>query len=124
VDALVILMMNQIKSPVLKGGEKMNEILINIGMPVLTALLAFIAATHKSKIDLKKQKEINDTEIKKIKESHECAVKLYQKNAEVDTYTKMVVDMINNPYKVDNIEKAMNKIIKLNSNKFLNKINK
>ena len=73
----------------------MKDILLKFGIPILTALLAFIGSVYKSKVDLKKQIELNNMELQKIQQqcSNELEkiklqmdkqVELYERNSQTD----------------------------------------
>jgi len=69
----------------------MENISISFGVPVLTALLSFIGATYKSKIELRKQSELNNTELEKVKKLCQNEIEKIQIQAESQAglYEKM-----------------------------------
>ncbi|MCI1966692.1 MAG: hypothetical protein LKJ17_11280 [Oscillospiraceae bacterium] len=108
----------------------MKDILIQILVPILTAIVSFFSATYKSKIDLKKQIQINNTEIKKIKEQYSKEIEkikiqmdkqseLYEKNAQTDVvknfFNKMMEDPAGAMSFVNNMTEISNRMDKTNN---------
>ena len=88
----------------------MKEILLQIGLPIFTALLAYIGVRYQSKNDLKKQIELNNTEIQKVKELCNNEIEkiqvqmdkqsqLYEKNAQTDIMKEFMSDILKDPSK-------------------------
>jgi hypothetical protein len=65
----------------------MQDIIIQIIVPVITAIISFGAATYKSKNDLKRQTEINKTELEKIREQNKADIE--RMNAEIEKQSKV-----------------------------------
>lgn len=73
------------------------DIFVQIGVPILTALISFFAATYKSKIELKKQMEINRLELEKIRELTNSQIKIHQTTSKNDLLNTFLQSAINDP---------------------------
>ncbi|WP_457945404.1 hypothetical protein [Caproiciproducens sp. LBM24188] len=99
----------------------MKDIIVQICVPILTALLAFISATYKSKIELNKQIQLNNTEIEKIKEQCNNEIEkikiqmdkqseLYEKNAQTDVVKSFFDKMLDNPENAMDVLNGMTQV--------------
>lgn len=97
------------------------ESLIQIVVPIVTALIAFFAAVIKTRYDLKKQIEINKTEMERLKETHKLEMekiqvqldsqsKLYEENAKTDVTKDFVTSMLKEPASALEFMQSMQKM--------------
>lgn len=86
----------------------MKEILTTFGLPILTGIFAFLGSIYKSRIDLKKQIDLNNAELEKVREQcnneiekikaqAETQAQLYEKNAQTDITTTFMNTLFKNP---------------------------
>lgn len=64
------------------------DLLIDFGVPVITALLAYFTATKQHSVKLKETKLILEQEIEAIEKSHEVKIKELEKELELQQKSK------------------------------------
>lgn len=87
----------------------MQSILIDFGVPILTALLAFLASSSKSKNQLQAVKDTNKTQIEKIQAQHETEMekmKLEFENKKQSDMQEMGLDFVKDILQEDSIKRT------------------
>ncbi|UOR12192.1 hypothetical protein [Halobacillus amylolyticus] len=105
----------------------MQEILVGVLVPILTALISYLGARHSASTELQKVKDQQQAELKKLEEQQKAEIKkiqeqskadiertkaevlaqaeLYEKNAQTDQVSKIFEQMFQGDLSMDDLEK-------------------